>query len=233
MKAADTLIHFLDQVDSTNNYAMALVRAGLSTHGQAYAARVQTAGKGQWGRNWATGIDENIALSIVLAPKTLKIHQQFHLSVAIALGCCDFFTQYAGDETTIKWPNDIYWRDRKAAGILIENVIGQEAFEEDDDPLSIEYWGQPAPSFESAWKFAVAGIGININQSQFDAGLKNPVSLKQITGKQYNIQHLVTELYQLIMARIRQLSTQPFENLLNAYNHKLYKRNATVMLKKG
>ncbi len=86
----------------------------------------QTGGKGQRGKTWQTGNGENIAISIIIEPKHLQVAEQFNLSVAVALGCYDFFSAYAGDETFIKWPNDIYWRDRKAGGVLIENVIGKD-----------------------------------------------------------------------------------------------------------
>ena len=165
----------LDSVDSTNNYAMARVHEGLSRHGNAYFSSIQTEGKGQRGKLWETSINVNIALSIVLEPATLNALQQFQLSVAVTMGCFDFVNFYAGDETTIKWPNDIYWRDRKAGGILIENIFhGKE------------------------WKYAVAGIGININQPYFDDSLKNAVSLKQITGKSFYTLALARELHQSI-----------------------------------
>ncbi|WP_315818363.1 biotin--[acetyl-CoA-carboxylase] ligase [Paraflavitalea speifideaquila] len=114
----------LPVIDSTNNYAMAQATAGLASHGTVYFALQQTAGKGQRGKTWHTTPGENIMMSVVIQPQALITNQQFLLSAAIALGCYDFFKTYAGEETSIKWPNDIYWRDRKAAGILIESRVG-------------------------------------------------------------------------------------------------------------
>lgn len=209
--------HFtiLDSVDSTNNYAMAQVHAALPQHGDAFFAYQQTGGKGQRGKTWLTGNGENIALSIIAEPKQLQVAEQFRLSVAVALGCYDFFSFYAGDETFIKWPNDIYWRDRKAGGVLIENVIGKNK------------------KGEGNWKFAVIGIGININQVIFDPALKNVVSLKQITGKNFNVVELAKELHQKVLSRIDSITTIDFDKLLKEYNGFLFKKDCTVKLKKG
>ncbi len=138
------------------------------------------------------------------------IGQQFRLSVAVALACYDFFSRYAGDETAIKWPNDIYWRDRKAAGILLENVI-----------RGVD------------WKWCIAGIGINVNQTSFAIDGKNPVSLKQITGKQFDIVLMAKELCEKLEARYQELRNGKQEALLLAYNNVLYKKNQPVKLKKG
>ncbi|MFY7901090.1 MAG: biotin--[acetyl-CoA-carboxylase] ligase, partial [Chitinophagaceae bacterium] len=143
-------------------------------------------------------------------PNPLMIGQQFRLSVAVALACYDFFSRYAGDETAIKWPNDIYWRDRKAAGILLENVI-----------RGVD------------WKWCIAGIGINVNQTSFAIDGKNPVSLKQITGKQFDIVLMAKELCEKLEARYQELRNGKQEALLLAYNNVLYKKNQPVKLKKG
>jgi BirA family transcriptional regulator, biotin operon repressor / biotin---[acetyl-CoA-carboxylase] ligase len=203
-------ITILDSVDSTNNYAMAQVREGMASHGMAIAAKIQTAGKGQRGRKWQTVRDENIALSLILSIADLKPPTQFCLSMAVSLGVNDFFSKYAGNETKIKWPNDLYWRDRKAGGILIESVFKGKQ-----------------------WEWAVVGIGININQAVFDQSLVNPVSLYQITGNKYDITLLLEDLYHFVIKRVQQLSAEQTGNLLTEYNEHLYKRNELVKLKKN
>jgi BirA family transcriptional regulator, biotin operon repressor / biotin---[acetyl-CoA-carboxylase] ligase len=209
MPATSNSFIILNAVDSTNNYAMAKVHAGLSKHGNAYFSSHQTAGKGQRGKTWQTGAGLNIALSIVLELPGLNSAKQFHLSVAVALGCFDFFSKYAGNETCIKWPNDIFWRDRKAGGILIENIFhGKD------------------------WKFSVAGIGININQSHFDGALKNPVSLKQVTGKTFDTIALAKELHQSVLKRVTALENKMFGTMLKEYNQHLFCLHKKVRLKK-
>lgn len=205
---ADASFIILEQVDSTNNYAMGMVHEGLATHGNAVFSHFQTAGKGQRGKLWQMNKEQNIALSVVLKPTELNLHHPFQISLAVALASYDFFSNYAGDETSIKWPNDIYWRDRKAGGILIENLIRG-----------------------SKWKFAVAGIGLNINQTIFDPDLKTAVSLKQITGKNFDPVELARELHQKVLDRSQELLTKPFENLLGEYQQHLYKMNSVVKLK--
>ena len=204
----DRFFKILDTVDSTNNYAMARVQAGMASHGMAWFAHEQTAGKGQRGKGWETQPGKNIAVSLVLQPDFLDARQQFYLSAAIALACFEFFSGYAGEETKIKWPNDLFWRDRKAGGVLIENVFHGKK-----------------------WKWAIVGIGININQVSFDKAIKNPVSLKQITGKEFDTVALAKELYTLLMKKIQELSTRSFDKILEDYNTHLYKLNKNVLLK--
>ncbi len=199
----------LSETDSTNIYAMTHIQHNMATHGSVFFAHRQWAGKGQHGKNWVTEAGQNIIMSVAIDPKPLILGQQFRLSMAIALACYDFFSCYAGGETSIKWPNDIYWRDRKAGGILIENQLrGQN------------------------WQWAVAGIGININQVLFDAALANPVSLKQITGKTFNPVQLAKELCTHLDTRLSQLQNGSFEMLLATYNEHLFRKGETIYLKK-
>jgi BirA family biotin operon repressor/biotin-[acetyl-CoA-carboxylase] ligase len=199
----------LSSVDSTNNYAMARVQAGLAQHGAAWFAHEQTAGKGQRNKHWLTNPSENILLSVVIQPFTLTASEQFLLSASVALASYDFYKNYAGDETAIKWPNDLYWRDRKAGGILIENNLrGGE------------------------WTFAIAGLGININQTLFDPGVPNPVSLKQITGKDFNVIQLARELCVHLEKRFQQLQSPRAESIMNAYEAVMYKRGQVARFKK-
>jgi BirA family biotin operon repressor/biotin-[acetyl-CoA-carboxylase] ligase len=198
----------LSSIDSTNIYAMQEINDGLATHGKAYFTFEQTAGKGQRGNKWHSEPGQNMMLSVVLIPKNLSSSDIFFGSAAIATGCFDFFSAIAGEETRIKWPNDIYWRDRKAGGILIENIFA----------------GQK-------WKYSVVGIGININQVLFDPALSNPVSLRQITGKTFNIQALLDELFACLSIRWNQLYEDK-QSILTLYNEKLYKKNCIIRIKK-
>ncbi len=195
---------------STNIYAMQKVYARLASHGTTYFALDQTAGKGQRGKSWETEPGQNIIMSVVIDPQSLSPTQLFRLSCIVSLGCYDFFNDYAGPETTIKWPNDLYWCDRKAGGILIENIIAGDH-----------------------WKQAIAGIGINVNQMDFDPGLPNPVSLKAITGKTFDVQQLANELCVKLEKRFRQLQKEKFELILKNYNDHLFGKNQEVKLRKG
>ncbi len=167
----------LPSIDSTNIYAMEQIKAGKAISGSCYNTPFQTHGKGQHGRVWESEKGQNLLCSYVLELKSLNPaknwgpEDQKGLSAAVAIGAKAFFGAHAGDETLIKLPNDIYWRDRKAGGILIENSLrGTE------------------------WTWAVIGIGFNINQTSFSPDAPNPVSLRQITGRQWEIARLQTEL---------------------------------------
>ncbi len=207
------LITILDSVDSTNNYAMQQVHAGMAKHGMAWVAKEQLAGKGQRGKVWQAAPGQNIAMSLVLEPISLKLADQFCLSMAVALACRHFFNQYAGGNTFIKWPNDIYWNDRKAAGILIESVIGA--------------------SNGGNWKWAVIGIGINLNQTAFDPTIPNPISLQAITGKTYDLVEMATELHENLLQAYDRLLQEPYEKLEQDYCRQLYKLQHKQTLKKG
>jgi BirA family transcriptional regulator, biotin operon repressor / biotin---[acetyl-CoA-carboxylase] ligase len=202
-------------VDSTNNYARQQIHAGLAQHGMAFFAHEQVAGKGQRGKVWASEKGENIILSLIVKPQPLQLAQQFQLSACVAVTVQDFFMRYAGDDTKIKWPNDLYWQDRKAGGVLIESVVSSQH------------------STVGNWQWAIIGIGININQTGFPDDLPNPVSLKQITGKNFDTVELAKELCGILEKRFNELIEDGFENIYNTYLAHLYKRKATVKLKKG
>lgn len=237
----------LQSTDSTNKYAMGLIHNAHLTegqdeaqHGMAIFAHEQTGGKGQRGKTWASEKGSNIVLTILLNPYQLRLINQFKLSMCIAVSIHKFFSVYAGGETKIKWPNDLYWRDRKAGGVLIENVIS-------NSELGVRSKRTPSESQESGggsqahhsslithnWKWAVLGIGININQASFPSDLPNPVSLKQITGKIFDPVELAKQLCTIIEENYQSLIEEKFESIFNYYQHHLYKKDEKVKLKKG
>jgi BirA family biotin operon repressor/biotin-[acetyl-CoA-carboxylase] ligase len=199
----------LTEVDSTNIYAMNQVKTNLAGHGAAFLAQKQWAGKGQMGKVWEAESGQNILLSVVLDPKKLVFNgsdpDPSIVSMLVAVGTFNFFTRYAGDETRIKWPNDIYWRDRKAAGILIENSFR--------GPI---------------WQWSIAGMGVNINQTSFGTELNKAVSLKQITGKTYLVNDLAVELCKHIQDTLDLLITEGPDAIITLYNNALYKKGELV-----
>ncbi|HXB44541.1 MAG TPA: biotin--[acetyl-CoA-carboxylase] ligase [Puia sp.] len=200
----------LASVDSTNNYAMAQAHAGKAFHGNVFFAHEQTQGKGQRGKKWVAAPGENIMMSVVLVPEKLPINEQFLLSASIALSCYDLLNKYLPGEISIKWPNDLYIGDRKAGGILIDNILSG-----------------------NNWKYAIVGIGININQTQFEEFLINPASLRQATGKTFDVTDLARELCSCIEKRNAQLQLEKMDEIIAEYNQHLYKRTKQVQLKKG
>ncbi len=200
----------LTSVNSTNIYAMNQLQANLAAHGTAFFAHEQTAGKGQRGKQWQAETGQNIVLSVVVDTSCLAIYQQFFLSAAVAVACYEFLLQYIPNDLSIKWPNDLYWCDRKAGGILIENVIAG-----------------------NNWKWAVIGIGLNINQTIFTDLTNKAVSIKQITGKHFNPVELAQKLCAILNDYYTQLKLGNGLQIIEKYNNSLYKKGEKVLFKKN
>lgn len=186
-----------------------MVHEGMAQHGTIVFAHYQTKGKGQQHKTWVGEAGKNIAMSIVLQPPGLALSQSFLISMATAVGVQRFFAHYGGSETKVKWPNDLYWRDRKAGGILIENIVQG-----------------------SEWKAAIIGIGINVNQTAFENIDTKAVSLKQITGKDHDPLALTKELCQELTKAYEILHKLP-SLIIETYKDHLFKINEIVRLKKG
>lgn len=199
----------LDSVDSTNNYAMALIQKGESSKIKPVFAMEQLCGKGRRGKQWKSSKGANIILSIPMEMQWLPVSQQFQLSVSIALSCYDLLSKYFLSNLFIKWPNDICINDSKAGGVLIENIIKG-----------------------TFWQWSVIGIGLNINQEKFEEFNLKATSLKLATGKNYDVLNLAEELISLVLKRIEELKSGNFEKMTEEYNQHLFGRNKTVKLKK-
>jgi BirA family biotin operon repressor/biotin-[acetyl-CoA-carboxylase] ligase len=188
---------------------MAMVQKGDAISSCGVFAREQTAGKGRRGKAWKSKSGENVILTVTEQMQWLPVQHQFQLSMAVALGCLDLVSKYIKENIKIKWPNDIFINDRKAGGILIENVVKG-----------------------NLWQWAIIGIGLNINQEDFDKEIR-AISLKQITGINYDVIELARELLETVINRINQLKAGELNNLLHDYNENLFCRNKMVMLRKG
>jgi BirA family biotin operon repressor/biotin-[acetyl-CoA-carboxylase] ligase len=200
----------LPSVDSTNIYAMQQAHARLATPGTVYFAHEQTKGKGQRSKSWQTEKGKNLIMSAVIRPPVSQTDQLFVISAATAVACCEFLKSFTGDETAIKWPNDIYWNDRKAGGILIENII-----------------------FGHSWEYAIIGIGMNINQTRFEQSLPNPVSLKQITGKNFNIIEMAKKLCLQLDLQMDLLRKNGVNHIMEHYNADLYRKGKEIRLERN
>ena len=196
----------LSTIDSTNIYAMAQIKAGLAKSGSCFRADFQTHGKGQHERVWESAKGQNMICSYILELKNLDALKkwtptdQMGFSAAIALGARTFFAAFAGSETKIKKPNDIYFRDRKAGGILIENLVrGKE------------------------WTWAVIGIGMNINQTAFSSAAvnrvsSNPISLQEITNQSWDVKKMQQHLSEALTTAIQNWLTEGDEKTIEALN---------------
>ena len=165
----------LDVTDSTNRYArdeaVALWREAAGKQLVAVTARHQTAGRGQRGNVWSSKMGENLLLSMLVRPgNSLEVANQFLLSQAVAVSLHAAMKCY-GIETKLKWPNDIYVGNRKLAGILVE----------------LDYSGAFVEQ-------AIVGIGLNVNQSDFPAMDRVPVSMKMLLGKEFTVDDVLRDV---------------------------------------
>ncbi len=173
----------LQSVDSTNNWLKAyLSKSAPVAEGTVIMAEEQFAGRGQAGNTWISRPGENLTISILLKPGFLQPGEQFQLNKAVSLAVSDVLKRYLPDAVRIKWPNDLYAGDQKLGGILIENILQGNRI-----------------------KHAIIGIGLNINQLEFDKSLKNVTSLRKILHIHYDISSILTEICAAIEARYLQL----------------------------
>ncbi len=160
----------LGSINSTNIYTSELLKSKVLCEGTIISTLFQSAGKGLGENKWESEKGKNMLFSIVLYPTFLQIENQFLLSKAISLGIVNY-CHTKSNHIKIKWPNDIYFKDKKLAGILIENSVKGSKIEK-----------------------CIVGIGINVNQEIFTSDAPNPVSLKQITKKNYLIEQEIIKL---------------------------------------
>ena len=165
---------YLPTCHSTNDIAAELVRNGKVAEGTVIIADEQTAGRGQHGTTWLTNLGQNFTLSLVLMPTFLTLGEHFLLSQAIALGIRNYLSEFT-QNVGIKWPNDLYVKNLKIGGILIENSLQGTRL-----------------------AHSVVGIGLNINQAQFSATISDRVtSLRLETGQTF---HLAEQLPALLLS---------------------------------
>lgn len=189
------------ETGSTNTDARILLQAGDPPEGTIVQAGFQMAGRGRKGNKWESNRNENLLFSIIFYPKMLEPSEQFNISMAVSLGIRDYLETMISD-CKIKWPNDILAGNRKIAGILIENTLSG-----------------------SSILNTIAGIGLNINQERFQDYIPPATSLKMLTGKNYDLQLSLKELYSCIDKRYVQMTTCRHDQLREEYITRLYRLN--------
>ena len=181
---------FINSTNSTNTLMKELLARGeWPEKERCLYTSFQTAGRGQTGNRWESEEGKNLLCSILLPPN--KNLYFLNIAVGVAL------VRVIGEDFTIKWPNDIYYRDKKIAGILIENaIIGNET------------------------KYSIAGIGLNVNQTTFISDAPNPVSLKQIRGQEFDIKRLMSHLFETVQSVLNESE----QEVWSYYKAHLYRR---------
>lgn len=197
------IIH-LSQTQSTNQYLRSFVESTKSREeGTVVWADFQTEGKGQPGNRWESEKEKNLLFTLLLCPEGIEAVDQFIVSQVISLAIVDVLSTYS-EGFSIKWPNDIYYKDKKIAGILIENDISGKSI------------------FAS-----YIGIGININQESFVSDAPNPISLKQIIGEDISVEDMLNKILESIYYYYDIALEGNFELLRQDYMSSLYRNEGT------
>ncbi len=208
MKTVPEIIH-IRETNSTNNYLKELLQTKNVDEGIVVWADFQSAGKGQRGNGWESEAGKNILFSIVLFPAFIKAGEQFILSQIVSLAVANCLQEYT-EGISIKWPNDIYWNEKKICGILLENTI-----------------------LEDNIGHSVAGIGININQENFRSDAPNPVSLKQITNRDYNLEEILKTVVDNINVYYQQIKIGKTDSLIKQYKESLFRKDGYHLYNDG
>jgi BirA family biotin operon repressor/biotin-[acetyl-CoA-carboxylase] ligase len=191
-------IDFVNEVDSTNTYLKSRIKQGVVKQPYAVSAGSQYAGKGQRGNHWESSPHQNILVSLLVSDPG-DVASLSWLNHAAALSVVDVLTKMGVKNSAIKWPNDVYVGERKIAGILTENIVSDKRV-----------------------RYAVIGIGLNVNQRRFEEDKATSISL--ITGEEHNTVDVLHYLYDSFYQRI----TENSSSLLEEVNAKLYKLGKNV-----
>ena len=191
----------LKEVNSTNAYIHSLNGEKKLEEGSVVWADFQTAGRGQIGNVWESERGKNLTFSILFYPSFLLANRQFVISQVAALSVKETLDEFT-EGITIKWPNDIYWHDKKICGMLIENdLAGQYIYS------------------------SVIGIGINVNQTHFMGSAPNPISLCQIIGQEVEIEDLMHRFLSHVYSNyLKLMKGDNVQKLADKYLDSLYRK---------
>ncbi|QQL49284.1 biotin--[acetyl-CoA-carboxylase] ligase [Mucilaginibacter ginkgonis] len=199
----------LKEVDSTNTFLKNMASNSKPVpEGTVIMAEHQFAGRGQQQNGWFTEAGKNLSFSILLKPTFLQADEQFALTQVVSLGVVKALQNVAGNDIKIKWPNDIYYGDKKLGGILIENSL---------QGTKINY--------------SVVGIGLNINQETFPPHLPGAISLYKILHRDYDLKALLSDICSHIEGYYLQLKSGKLARINEQYLSNLYRINKEMMFR--
>lgn len=181
---------------STNSFISLM--AGVMNSGTIVYTEHQSAGRGQRGNSWEAEPGKNLSFSLLVKEIPINPARQFLVSEAVALALLDVLDTYA-DGFSIKWPNDIYWRDSKISGTLIENALQG-----------------------SRILYSIIGVGLNVNQAHFISDAPNPISLCHITGGEHQLEPLLHDIGATIERRLDPLMKGDDNEAALAEQHRQY-----------
>ena len=208
--SSPTLVYqYLLSCRSTNDEVSALFSQGNPDRHYCLYTYNQLSGRGQIGRQWYSGQTNNITLSYGLRLTNIQAADQFMISILFCLAITDLLVDLVPTGLTIKWPNDIYYQNKKLAGVLIQNTIRSGHISE-----------------------TILGLGLNVNEQGFPAELPNPISLKMITKQSYALVELIHALSDQVIHRFFNDSYN-YQHLKEEYISKLFRLNESASYRSG
>lgn len=202
---------FLTEVESTNTYAMGMLRNVNVMEGTVVHTDHQSRGKGQRGASWNSAVASNITASIILKPGFLKSGESFFLSKISALALYDVLTDVLNSshyDIKIKWPNDMLVDSKKIAGILIENTYSQQQLQ-----------------------YSVIGIGLNVNQEAFHNLSDIATSLRLLTGSEHDRKEVLEKLCRYLEKWYLMLKSGNASQIREVYLNRLKGMNTSMSFK--
>ena len=186
-------ILFFDELNSTNVYLYDKISEKHDISDTVVVAAHQTAGRGMDKNRWESEKGKNLLFSIALKVNYLEAENQFKISQAVSVSMVETLSQFIDNQKFyIKWPNDIYYGDKKLAGMLIQNTVEGKMM-----------------------GTSIIGIGLNVNQIEFSKDIPNPISLKQISGKNYDLENLLNLLTTNIKSSVESLRFESNQKYIN------------------
>lgn len=186
----DHAIKCYDILDSTNSYATELLKSENIREGTIIWAIEQTNGRGQQATKWQSAANMSLTFSQILHPHFLKVSKIAYLGMIIALAVQESLAELTNEKIMIKWPNDIYFNNRKICGILIENGI---------KGMNLSH--------------AIVGIGVNVNQTNFRADASNAISMHQISNKAFIIEDVLVKIQHNIAEKYAMLEEEKYQTI--------------------
>lgn len=192
----------LSSTSSTNDYLLSL----KTERELCVVTDYQTAGKGMGENVWESEQGKNLLFSLLVHPSWLEIQKQYLMSMTHAISLWQALSKYVDNPEllTIKWPNDIYYKDSKLSGTRID--LNLQGFMMQD---------------------MVIGTGVNVNQMQFTGSAPNPVSMSQITGKTYAVADILHSILEAFEHNSTVLRGGGEEYIKKTYHEHLYRRKGT------
>ena len=191
-----------DELKSTNVYLYDKISEKHDISDTVVVAAHQTEGRGMDKNRWESEAGKNLLFSIALNVNFLEASNQFKISQAVSVAIVEKLSQFIDNQNlSIKWPNDIYFDDKKLAGMLIQNTVEGRMM-----------------------GVSIIGIGLNINQLSFSKDIPNPISLKMITGKDFDLDNLLNILIINIKKSVESLKSEKNQEEINKkYISKAYR----------